>query len=694
MWPPTEFSKRLPQQWVYWILSLGLLISLTFGVLGQTQSGFSAQWNHFFLDAYMEHSASGESARHSIVVDIDDVSLAAGGQWPWPRYRMAELIEKINAAKPAAIGLDILFSEPDRTSLNVIQQSFKRDFGIDLDFVGSTPGLSDNDSYFGSVLARTNVVGARFFYFDHVSKAEAPIRTTFHIRGKTHLLALYDAPSVLDNTYAIASQLKYQGFINSQPDSDGMLRRVPLLINYTGVLYPHLALATYMRAHGIDSVVIDEDAHGPLLRVGDQSIPITKNGNALLRFNGNSALYPSISALDVLNGTFHADDIKGKIVFVGSSAAALNDLHSTIFDAQSPGLRIHSALIENIAENRFVRTPSWTPEWMMGICLIIGLLISWLYISQSDPLKLFAGSAALVALPLLISLPLFSTAAIFLSPAAPMLVAVILFTLFTTARFVIEKNQAHLWYRKLANAQQTTMESMAAVAETRDPETGAHIKRTQHYVKSIAEKLREVGYYSETLTTNYIDLLFISAPLHDIGKVGVPDHILLKPGKLDPEEFELMKLHAEYGKNIIQSAAQKIEGDNYLVIAGEIAWSHHERWNGNGYPRGLAGHDIPLSGRIMAVADVYDALISRRCYKHAFPHTLAMQMMRDERERIFDPVVLDAFLSIEETILDIAARYRDVSEDALSGRLIDSWPEQQSVRGQSRHSQRSASGMK
>src|SRR3569833_3117022 len=177
-----------------------------------------------------------------------------------------------------------------------------------------------------------------------------------------------------------------------------------------------------------------------------------------------------------------------------------------------------------------------------------------------------------------------------------------------------------LWLRQLQNARQVTIESMASVAETRDPETGAHIKRTQHYVKAIAEELRRSGLHAETLTDEYIDLLFLSAPLHDIGKVGVPDHILLKPDRLTPDEFEIMKQHAEFGRKIILSSSKNIEGNNFLALAGEIAASHHEKWDGSGYPLGLAGEAVPLSGRIMATADVYDALISRRCYKEPFSH--------------------------------------------------------------------------
>lgn len=664
MQPPKAFATRLPSQWIYWIVVLGLFASLVLGLIGRGGSGVPARWDHFFHDAYLRHTASFEPARESVVVDIDDVSLSAAGQWPWPRYRMAALVERIADAQPAAIGLDILFAEPDRTSLDSIRQTFKNDFGLDLQFEGVSPGLTDNDGYFAEVLARTGAVGARFFYFDHVNKTLVETRPEFRITGKLDKLLLYDAPGVLDNTATIAAQMKYAGFLNNQPDRDGLVRRVPLLIRHRGAVYPQLALATFMRAQGLDAAVVDEDANGPLIRVGRHVIPIAADGTAVLRFNGPPTLYPALSALEVLRAPGAPEALRGKIVFVGSSAAALNDLHSTIFDAQSPGLKTHAALVENMLAGSFVRLPSWAGTAIVTLAIVSGLLMSALFILLRKPWQVFIGTAALAFAHLGTSLYLFEAQGMFVSPATPMLVTIVLFVLFTTARFAIERNQANVWFRRLANAQQVTMESMAAVAETRDPETGAHIKRTQHYVKSIAESLRDRGHYTELLTAEYIDLLFVSAPLHDIGKVGVPDHILLKPGRLTADEFELMKKHAEYGKEIIYSTAQKIEGDNFLVIAGEIASTHHEKWDGTGYPLGLSGQDIPLSGRIMAVADVYDALISRRCYKAPFPHDMARGMMLAERGRMFDPAVLDAFFAIEDAILRIAARYRDPNESA------------------------------
>lgn len=186
--------------------------------------------------------------------------------------------------------------------------------------------------------------------------------------------------------------------------------------------------------------------------------------------------------------------------------------------------------------------------------------------------------------------------------------------------------------------------AMASLAEARDNETGNHIHRTQYYVQALAEAAS--ASYPDQLDQRTIDLLFKCAPLHDVGKVGIPDAILLKPGKLDPDEYAIMKTHAEKGRFAIEAAEKKLGPSEFLKLAKEIAWTHHERWDGAGYPRGIAGNDIPLAGRLMAIADVYDALVSKRCYKQAIPHDEAVDIIADERGKQFDPVLVDVFLKI------------------------------------------------
>lgn len=213
--------------------------------------------------------------------------------------------------------------------------------------------------------------------------------------------------------------------------------------------------------------------------------------------------------------------------------------------------------------------------------------------------------------------------------------------------------------------QDVTIQALASLAETRDVDTGNHIRRTKYYVRLLAEKLRVHPRFSGLLDDDQlIDTLFKSAPLHDIGKVGVPDRILLKPGRFEPHEFEVMKSHAALGCRAIEQAEKELGGElKFLHYAKEIAHFHHEKWDGSGYPEGLAGEDIPIPARLMAVADVYDALISRRVYKEGMSHEKAAEIMLQGRASHFDPDVLDAFMELQAEFQEIARRYADSDDD-------------------------------
>jgi len=212
--------------------------------------------------------------------------------------------------------------------------------------------------------------------------------------------------------------------------------------------------------------------------------------------------------------------------------------------------------------------------------------------------------------------------------------------------------------------QDVTILAMASLAETRDSDTGNHIRRTQFYVKALAERLRDHPRFAWFLTDVNINMLFKSAPLHDIGKVGIPDRILLKPGRFEPFEFEIMKTHSILGRDAIAHAEASL-GTNveFLSFAKAIAMSHQEKWDGSGYPQGLAGDDIPIAARLMAVADVYDALISRRVYKEGMPHEQAVLIMIEGRGKHFDADMFDAFIDIQEEFHAIALRFVDSDAD-------------------------------
>jgi putative two-component system response regulator len=219
--------------------------------------------------------------------------------------------------------------------------------------------------------------------------------------------------------------------------------------------------------------------------------------------------------------------------------------------------------------------------------------------------------------------------------------------------------------REITAIQDVTIHAMASLAETRDNETGNHIRRTQNYVRVLAQKLRHHPRFSHFLDDDkIIELLYKSAPLHDIGKVGIPDKILLKPGRFEPEEFEVMKQHPALGRSAILNAEYELGLEvPFLKYAKEIAYAHQEKWDGSGYPLGLAGDNIPISARLMAVADVYDALISRRVYKEGMTHEQAVQLIIEGRGKHFDPDITDAFLALQDDFIAIAAKFWDSDAD-------------------------------
>ena len=203
--------------------------------------------------------------------------------------------------------------------------------------------------------------------------------------------------------------------------------------------------------------------------------------------------------------------------------------------------------------------------------------------------------------------------------------------------------------------------SMASLAETRDNETGHHIRRTQHYILELARNLAQKPKFADALPPKAIELIYKTAPLHDIGKVGVPDRILLKPDRLTPEEFQEMKRHTIYGRDALDAAAKTLDTEEtFLNTAREIAYFHHEKWDGTGYPEGIAGEAIPLSARLMAIVDVYDALISHRPYKEPMTHEQARKIICEGRGTHFDPDAADAFEEIQETIAAIADKFADL----------------------------------
>ena len=213
---------------------------------------------------------------------------------------------------------------------------------------------------------------------------------------------------------------------------------------------------------------------------------------------------------------------------------------------------------------------------------------------------------------------------------------------------------------EIESIQDVTIAAMASLVETRDNETGTHIERTKLFVRELVLELKNNELFKDALTDENIRLIVKSIPLHDIGKVGIPDNILLKPGKLTEEEFEIMNKHTIIGKESIERAESLLhKPETFFKYAKEIIYSHHEKWDGSGYPEKLSGDKIPLPARIMAVADVYDALVTKRVYKEAFSHEKAVNIIRADSGRHFDPVIVEAFLKLEKKFSAISDKVKD-----------------------------------
>ena len=614
-------------------------------------------------DSMVRSLPPGQQKNGPVIVDLDEKTLAEFGQWPWPRYRVAQLLDKLNLLEPKAVGLDILFAEPDRTSLRVLRQELQQEFGVSLGLADLPESLADNDRILARSLARGPFVAGFKFLFAEAEQPGGepvlhPIDVVYHQKhsapGAPHVS---NARSVVTNLAELSRAVSTSGFLNYLADEDGVLRRVPLLIRYQEKFYPSLALATVMRALDRKSLILEvENERLEAVLLGNRRIPVDEGANLVLAYSGKHRFFNYISAADILHDLVGKERIQGRMVLLGTSATGLADMHPTPLDPHYPGVEVHATIAENLMNGHFLSQPLWADGVELGAVLLLGLL-STLVLSGARPLVsvifLGLGSACIWYGAFF----LLKEQLIFINPLLPLLVLFGNFALLSLMKFWQEERAVVERSRELLLAQDTTIISLTALAETRDNETGAHILRTQHYVRLLAEHLAGRPQYKKQLDWSTIDMLSRSAPLHDIGKVGVADSILRNPGKLTPAEFEEMKKHTIYGRETLLKAESLLEdqrGHSFLRVAGEMAYTHHEKWDGSGYPRGLKGEDIPLAGRLMALADVYDAIVSKRFYKPAFTHQEALDFIQQESGGHFDPEMVVSFLTLEKAFETIS----------------------------------------
>ena len=581
-----------------------------------------------------------------VIVDIDQKSIDKLGQWPWPRIIDAQLVKKINAANPSSVGLDIIFNQADKSSIVSIQKFYKQYMGYELIVDGLKKELWDNDQILADVLHKNKTVLA--VYLRESLNENEQCNYDLNNSYLNDAFTTYEAASMLCNVDKLHKAAKTFGFVNAQVDKDGIFRRTPLFARYKGSIIPAFSLANLS--------VLDKNIQflsQNSINIMGNTIHVNSESEVLLHFY-DKRWYKHISAIDILEGNVRDIELAGKIVLIGTSIAGQHDRYLTTTRQMLDGVDIHATLIENILNNHL----RWQPSVFKIINSVLGFIISigMLVLLRKKKYHLLSISSVLIFLFTFILSYIFFKYDIYISIGYFWFPLILYYILLGFLMLYVSEKEKKIFFTELSRSHSAALDSMVMVAETKDFETGAHLVRTKEYMKLLTNHLKSRGVYSDILTDHYIDIIHRASPLHDIGKVGIPDAILQKPGKLNKDEYTIMQKHPLLGKQIISNAINAYSKNDFLTAAYNIAYYHHERWDGEGYPKGLKGEEIPLEARLMALVDVYDALISKRCYKEAYSFEESEKIIIEGSGTNFDPKIVEAFIYLKDYFREIAQK--------------------------------------
>jgi HD-GYP domain-containing protein (c-di-GMP phosphodiesterase class II) len=592
------------------------------------------------------------------IVDIDDRSLSAIGQWPWRRDLVGRLIGRLRDLGASAIAVDLIFAEPDRFGTLAAAAGTTRP-----DASSKPNGPTPPDASFADALGPGRVVLGYALTFEQPMNAESPcVLHPLNVAiiqppDESNHSPLFRASGAICSLPVLARAAGASGFLNAATDADGILRRAPLLIDLDGRVYPGLALAAVAAATGTRTIALRiTNVNAAALSLDSRSVPLDGKGNLLLRYRGSRKQFRYVSAADVLEGKVRSDIFSGKLVFVGATALGTGDVVATPFDTQFTGVELHATVADNLLQEDFIRRSAHAAAIEAQAALLAGLAVGVLGARMG---LAWGGAGAIVCLILLWGGSLWRLAAAgeFLSPLFPTLGLIAALPAMTAAKLLIERRRVDRAHHETLVSQHLMVQSLLSLVEARDAETGQHARRTQRYTRLLAEQLASHPRFREYLTPERIDLLANLAPLHDIGKVALPDRLLNKPGALTGDEIAEMRNHPAYGLDVILQAEKRTgtQDDPILAMAKDIVYTHHERWDGTGYPRGLVSEQIPIPGRLVALVDVYDALVTRRVYRQPIAPQAAVNLIAAGRGTLFDPAVVDAFLRVFPAVSDTIA---------------------------------------
>ena len=613
-------------------------------VLSVVRPGAIAPLDRGAYDELLRRTAPPPATGGVSIVAVDEKSIAEIGQWPWRRDVVAQLVDRLRGLGARVIAFDIIFSEPDR-------------LGLPQPGAGNGSNVTTTDATLAAAMDQSVVAGYAFAFnapADHAADCvlhPLPAVQVAAAGQASPVDRLFRPSGVICSLSMFSRAAGASGFLNVSRDSDGILRRVPLMMEYQGELYPSLALAAVQQIRGTRATLRAISGHRLILGLGKQTIPLDANGCLLLRFRGPGRTLRYVSASDVLEGRLPVRSFADQIVFVGGTAVGVSDVVATPLDLSYPGIEVHATVAESLVGHNFIALPAYAGAYDLGSTLAAGLVVAAFTIVGG---LLWGGLGTATSGVLVWWLAAWSleTRDTFLSPVMPTLSATISLAVLIVARVVNERRRAESEKRRRKQAHRFIVQSLTSLTETRDLGTGKHARRTQEYTRLLASLLAKSPRFRRRLPRETIELMAILAPLHDIGKVGISDAVLNKPGPLTQDEYTQMQTHPDLGYKAIANAEalSLIEDEEIVGLAKDMVFTHHEWWDGHGYPRGLAGEEIPIGGRILAVVDVYDALVAWRPYRLPMPHEQAVGIIRAQRGTHFDPDVVDAFVAAEHDI--------------------------------------------
>jgi adenylate cyclase len=622
-------------------LTLGLIVAAAWAVVVVVSPALFESLELHVYDVMMRRAGGGAASGRVSIVAIDDRSLTEIGQWPWRRDVVADLITRMQELGASVVALDAIFAEPDRAAAPA-----------------SDSAVSSIDQRLASTVGTAPVVLAYAFSFagGPASPSSCVLRpldaALVQMPGQPSPIdRLFEASGAVCNLPALASAAKASGYLNAAPDLDGTLRRLPLVMSYQGRVYPSLALAAVRAATAAPRVVLAAGSgHTTRLTFGEREIRLGQRGTMLLRFRGAPTAFRYLSAADLLKGRVGPGVLNDQIVFVGTTAVGTHDVVSTPFQRQFPGIEVHATAADNLLRGDDVSLAADDRAWILIATVLSGLAAAGLVAALGYA---WGGVAVgVLAAAMWVAATWLLSAGVFLSPLFPTIAAAAIVAVVVADRYMQRARRADVETQRRRQAHQFMLHTLTSLIEVRDPSTGRHARRTESYSLLLAGGLARRSKFAHYLTADRVQLISSLAPLHDIGKVGIRDALLNKAAKLTEEEMREVQRHPSLGFDMMTKAQSRVglgaERDQAILqIAKDIVYTHHERWDGRGYPRGLAGDDIPVAGRILAVVDVYDALVEPRPYRGRVPHEVAVTTIVQGRGTQFDPDVIEAFLSVE-----------------------------------------------